>query len=481
MMPPTTRFLPGFQHQLFGRAPVRRGERLARQLREMDGLCLTHLHTLFGGMIPSWLASFKAANGANSRARIYTPLVTFWAFLSQVLDPDGCCRRAVTRVQTLCSALRLPLPGEDTGAYCTARTRLPIRLLYQLFWSTVEHLGRRSRAGRRIVVMDGTSVRLPDTAKNAAAYSYTPRQPPGCGFPLLQLLALFDLHTGAWLAMTKSKTKAHDARLAWRLLKHLRTGDILLADRAFCSYAFIAACQAKGVDVVMRLHQARDPQLDRSQRLGPADWLMRWARPAQAPKGQPPGRYRALPAHLSMRLVHVQSHSPGHRTTELKIVSTLLDPAAYSAPQLATWYLRRWQIELCFDDLKTSLGMDVLRCKSPHMVARELLLHMIAYNLVRHLMQSAESSRELDSRHTLSFKGTLDRLDQWQATLWSAPTSRQARQRHEDLLWTIAHDEVPERPGRKEPRVTKARQNKYTLMTKPRHLYNLADDLAHAS
>ena len=225
--------------------------------READALCLTQLHTLFEDVLPSWLATFKTTRGTNSRHSIYTPLVTFWAFLSQVLDADGSCRRAVARVQTPCSALGLALPKEDTGAYCIARARLPMRVLLKVFYFMVERLAALPREGRRIVVIDGTSIRMPDSAENAAPYSYTPSQKPGCGFPLMQLLGLFDLATGAWLATIKSKTKAHDARLAWKMRKHLRTGDILLADRAFCSYAFIAACQRKGVDVVMRLHQAR--------------------------------------------------------------------------------------------------------------------------------------------------------------------------------------------------------------------------------
>jgi len=187
---------------------------------------------------------------------LYSTLVTFWAFLSQVLDPDGCCRRAVTRVQTLCSALKLRLPDEDTGVYCTARRRLPIRLLLRVFYFTAVRVAAPPATGRRVVVLDGTCVRMPDSPANAAAYSYSPNQKRGCGFPLLPLLGLFDLRSGAWLAMVKSKPWVHDARQAWRMLKHLRAGDILLADRAYCSYAFIGACKAKGVDVVMRLHQA---------------------------------------------------------------------------------------------------------------------------------------------------------------------------------------------------------------------------------
>lgn len=480
-MPATTRCFPGFHRHLFGRKPVGKPEQLQRKAREADALCLTQLHTLFEDVLPSWLATFKTTRGTNSRHSIYTPLVTFWAFLSQVLDADGSCRRAVTRVQTLCSALGLALPKEDTGAYCIARTRLPMRVLLKVFYFIVQRLTALPREGRRIVVMDGTSIRMPDSAENAAAYSYTPNQKPGCGFPLMQLLGLFDLATGAWLAAIKSKTKAHDARLAWKMLKHLRKGDILLADRAFCSYAFITACQRKGVDVVMRLHQARDPQLDKGKRIGPNDWHISWSRPTQCAKGQHPAQHAALPVTLPLRLVQVQSNAPGYRTHDIKIITTLRDPAAHHALQIAAWYQRRWQVELYFDDIKTSLCMDALRCKTPHTIARELLMHMIAYNLVRHLIISAEPMRELEARDALSFKGTMDRLDQWQWTIWSAPNAKHARRRRDDLLQTIANDPVIKRPGRKEPRVCKDRQNKFTLMTKPRRLYASIDDVAHAA
>ena len=454
---------------------------MERKAREADQLCLTQLHTLFEDVLPASLASYKADDGANSRYRIYTPQVTFWAFLSQTLDADGSCRRAVTRVQTLCSALGLKLPDADTGAYCTARARLPMRLLLKVHAHIANKLGALPRAGRRVLVMDGTSIRMPDSKENAAAYAHAPQQKPGCGFPLMPVLGLFDLHGGTWIAAVKSKPRAHDAHLAWRMLKHLRKGDILLADRAFGSYAFIAACKARGVDVVMRLHQARDPQLEKGKHMADNDWHVTWGRPLQAPKGQHKARHAALPATLDLRLVKVKSTSPGFRTQELQVITTLRDTTAHCAAQIAAWYRQRWQVELYFDDIKTSLHMHALRCKTPHMVARELLMHMIAYNLVRHLMVSAEPMRELQAKGALSFKGTMDRLDQWQWAIWSAPSAKQARKRRDALLQTIADDAVPPRPGRKEPRVCKDRQNKYTFMTKERRLYGPQDDLAHAS
>jgi len=225
--------------------------------------------------------------------------------------------------------------------------------------------------------------------------------------------------------------------------------------------------------------------VEKGRRIGDNDWHVTWSRPLKAPQG----RYRAmhkalhnaLPTTLDLRLVKVRTASPGFRTQELQIVTTLLDTHAYSAAQIAAWYQQRWQVELYFDDIKTSLHMHAFRCKSPHMVVRELLMHMISYNLVRHLIACAEPMRELGEKGNLSFKGSMTRLDQWLWVIWSAPSGRQARQRCDSLLQSIANDEVPPRPGRSEPRVCKDRQNKYTFMTKPRHLYSLEDNLANAS
>jgi hypothetical protein len=193
MMAERTQFFPSFHRQLFGRPPVSTRRLLERKAREANSLCLSQLHTLFEGALPSWLASYKSTQGANSRHRIYTPLVTFWAFLSQTLDADGSCRRAVTRVQTLCSALKLPLPDEDTGAYCTARARLPMKLLLRLHSHIVGKLTEMPREGRRVLVMDGTSIRMPDSKQNAQAYMQSPHQKAGCGFPLMPLL---ECHSG---------------------------------------------------------------------------------------------------------------------------------------------------------------------------------------------------------------------------------------------------------------------------------------------
>lgn len=472
-------FFPGFNRLGLGRKPIAAATALSRETHQLDALCLGQLQVLCGQLLPSWLTCFKTTAGLNSRKRVFTPALTFWAWLSQALDPQSSCRRALCRVQSLCATKGFASISNDTAAYCRARLRLPARLLLAVFKHLTQAVTRAAGdfgGGGRLLVMDGTTVTMPDSDANRAVYSYAPGQKPGCGFPLMFLLGLFDLRTGAALRVVKSAARRHDSALAWRMLGFFRAGDTLIADRAFCSYAFIAALQARGVHVVMRLHQARARTLDMSKgtRLGAGDCLQQWFKsPARANKGMHPARYDALPDYLDVRLVEVQVGARGHRSTPMYFVTTLLDPSTHSAEAIAILYLRRWNVELFFDDIKTSQNMDMLRCQSPAMVARELLMHLIAYNLVRLLMVQAEALRPPGQKGRLSFKGTLDRVNQWQGTLWGCFNAKQANDRYAKLLAAIAKDVVRPRPGRYEPRLVKRRRDSYSLLTKPRHVMRL--------
>ena len=471
-MAASTPFFHGLRRSLFGRPPVSAAGVLRRATARADALCLRQLSTLLGGLLPDELLRFKSARGANSRQRFFTPVVTFWAFLGQVLDADGCCVRAVSRVQALFASRQMAAPDEDTSAYCRARMRLPIKLLLKAARFMVHKVCASADASAqqqgRLLVMDGTAITLQDTVANREAYADAPGQKPGCGFPLMKLVALFDLRTGAWLASVKCGQRRHDAALAWRLLKHLRAGDILIADRGFCSYAFIAVLQGRGVAVIMRQHQKRTTDMSRGRRLGAGDRLQSWTKAKQCPQALHTGRHAALPEQLAIRLIEVNVAQRGHRTTKVYLATTLLDAHVWSATQIAALYLRRWEVELFFADIKTSQHMDMLRCKSPHMIARELLMHMIAYNVVRYLMTQAEPMRPLEATGMLSFKGTRDRFHQWHWTLWSASSNREAARHCALLLHSIAHAPAPPRPGRSEPRCIKRRPKSYQLLTKPR-------------
>ena len=234
----------------------------------------------------------------------------------------------------------------------------------------------------RLLVMDGSSVTLPDSNANRRQYSYPSGQKPGLGFPKMYLLGLFDLRSGASLRVVKSNTLRHDSALAWRLIGALRAGDILLADRAFCSYAFIVACQARGVFVLMRLHQSRKSDNGKGRALGAGDEIQTWAKPKTCPKDFSDSRFNALPASLDIRVVAQQVEVRGHRPETLYLATTLCNPQVHGAQAIAALYLRRWEVELMFDDLKTSQSMETLRCESPHMLARELLMHLIASDIL---------------------------------------------------------------------------------------------------
>jgi len=400
--------------------------------------------------------------------------VTFWAFLSQVMSPDSPCRETVRKVQAWHATRRLPVPSTSTGAYCQARSRLPLQSLHNIQSYTAGELHRAVRSeqlwlGRHVKVVDGTGVSMPDTPENQAVWPQSRTQTKGCGFPTAKLVGCFCLSSGALLDLAEGNKHIHESRLFRKQYGLFNEGDVALTDRGFCSYSSIAELLTKGVDTVMRIHQARPTDFRKGKRLGAKDRLVTWDKPAYRPKGFTRSQWKALPESLTLRMLHIQIDVPGFRTESIVIVTTLTDPIAYPAEDLAKLYLRRWSVELFFRDIKISLGMDVLRCRTPEMVRKEIALHAIAYNLVRGLMQQAAALYEVDLTR-LSFKGSVDTLRQWTDTFNASHSQpREQRRLFNQLLQIIAQDTVPYRPERAEPRVRKRRPKNYRLMTRPRH------------
>lgn len=466
-------FFPGFHRVLFGRRPVSEIEKMTRKHGEIEKLCLAQITALFGAFVPLSLLDFKSDAGSNSRRRVFTPIVTFWGFLGQVLEPGNSCRKALSNIQTLFATNDLELPTSETKAYCNARKRLPVRLLTRI----IDYVAGRLCAGAtpigqgRTLVVDGTTVSMPDTALNQAKYPQH-EQKKGCGFPIMKFVGLFCLNSGAWIATAKSHFNVHESRLFTRLLRHLRKGDTLITDRGFCSYWAAATLTAMGVDFVMRNHQRRKADFRRGKRLGTNDHCIIWLRPKQCPSWMSKEQFEAMPAHLVLRETRLLSPDRnGFRTTSIVVVSTFVVAAGKTVAELADYFMRRWKVELYFDDIKTSQAMDVLRTKSPAMICRELLMHMIAYNLIRSVAYAsvAQSADTVAKLGRISYKGTADRIGTWCWAIWSAPTAKKARSMVDHMRATIAEDVVPERPGRREPRVKKRRPKNYQVMTKPRH------------
>jgi hypothetical protein len=472
-MPNSTPFFAAFGSLLFGRAPRSRLQELLGQWPQRPSI--NQYTEAFGEFIPQTLLG-RSKEKVNSRQRIFSPLVTFWAFLAQVLERGSSCRDALQRISAWWQ-VHFPdqgSPSSDTSGYCQARARLDEAVLQQIGTQVAEQLERQVTneqlwQGRRVKIVDGTGLSMPDTAANQLQWPQNSGQKPGCGFPQLKVVGLFCLHSGALLEVAHDDKHHHDITLARRLWHLLQPGEILLADRGFCSYLDIAQLLGRGVDCVMRLHQGRGkPDFRRGRRLGQNDRIVVWHKPPQRLPHWSKEEYDQLPKTLTLRILRYEITVPGFRSKEVILLTTLLDPQLYPAQELEKLYFRRWNVELHFRQIKTMLGMDVLRCLTPRMVLKELAMHRIAYNLIRALMQRAALTYDVDLER-ISFKGSLDSLHHYADAIYAAHRKpRKQAQLFDALLRTIASDLVPLRPERSEPRARKRRPKNYQLLTKPR-------------
>src|SRR5436190_3966507 len=324
------------------------------------------------------------------RDRVFSPELTLWAFLGQGLNPDPSCRAAVARVLAYLVQQGQPACAAETGSYCKARQRLPEAVLRRLAHTTGQELHQQVPDGwrwhgRHVKVVDGTTLSMPDTPANQQAYPQHNAQKPGLGFPLLRMVAIFCLACGTVLEAALSPyqgKRSGENSLLRQMTATLQAGDVLLGDCCFSSYLDIAHQRDRGVDVVVRMHQCRHVDFRRGQRLGQADHVVMWERPKR-PDWMDETTYAKVPATMAVREVRVRVEQKGFRTKVYIVATTLLDAEEYPAEDLASLYRRRWQAELNLRSLKVVLGMDVLRCKSPDMVRKEIWVHLLAYNLLR--------------------------------------------------------------------------------------------------
>jgi len=409
--------------------------------------------------------------------RIFSPLVTLWVFLGQVLSADHSCRAAVARLiahrlargQRPCSA--------ETGAYCQARRRLPEAFFAGVACAVGRRLDEQADRrwlwqGRRVYLFDGTTVTMPDTRANQEAYPQVYNQKPGLGFPIARVGAVISLACGAVvnLGFCRYAGKGQgEVSLLRRLWDVLRPGDVLLGDRLLANWATIVLLGERGVELVGRLDTAhRRVDFRRGRRLGPDDHLVRWAKPTVI-RSLDWEAYRALPEFVTVREMRVRVRQPGFRTRSVVVVTTLLDPRQATKEDLAALYRARWHNELDLRSLKAAMQMRELRCKTPAMVHKEVWAHVLAYNLLRTVMAQAAARHGVPPR-TISFTGAMQTLEAFQPLLdLGAAQDAAGRSRLcHDLLDAIATHRVGDRPDRYEPRVKKRRRNHYGWLTKPR-------------
>jgi hypothetical protein len=470
----STLLLPGFHLQTLRRTPRSARQKLLDAITKLKRKSFAQLSECFGPFIPTHLLR-PSASGALSRQRVFSKANTFWAFFSQVLDADGGCQEVVRKLQAFAAMKVNALPSSSTAAYCQARKKLDLSSLAAILQHTAHWLQATLAIdrlhGRRVVVVDGTGVSMPDTAANQQVWPQQRNQKPGCGFPQAFLCACFCLRTGALLSYEMGDKKSHELPLMRKQWSTFKPGDIFLGDKGFCSYYDLASLHERGVDSVITLARRLPvPEAEAIKVLGKEDRLIQWHKPIRTHAASySQAESNRLPDSLLLRQIKVTVPHPGFRVTTFYLITTLLDPEAYPTSELADLYFQRWDVELFFRDITTTMGMDILRCKTPDMVRKEILMHLIVYNGIRCLMGEAAKEQDVKVRR-ISFKGSVQALRQWEPHLNQATLSRKERQHVIRCLYeSIAGKRVPERPGRSEPRAVKRRPKPYQLLTAPRH------------
>jgi hypothetical protein len=419
------------------------------------------------------IAELCHAVGHTGRDCFWRPMVVVITFLRQVLLPNCSCRQTVacTLADPTLTPTQRPRPADDPSAYSQARQRLPRALLERLARGLSQELAEPDRRwhGHRVRVVDGSSVSMPDTPELQAVFPQPASQAPGCGFPVARLLAVFCWCSGALLELLVDGLHVGELTLFRRLLACFEPQDVVLADRLYGNYAELALLQASGAHAVCRVNRARRVDLRQGTRLGQHDRLMVWRRPKDVNLARLRERPEDLPETLTVRVVRITTECRrAFRKRRIDIVTTLLDPVAYPREALGELYRTRWLAELNLRSLKTTLGMDVLRCRSPEMVRKELAVFHVAYNLIRVLMRQAARVYDVDPQR-LSFAGTRQRLlawlPRWIATRGRAPHAQLLTR----LLADIAADPLPRRPDRHEPRAIKRRRKSFPYLVHPRH------------
>jgi Transposase DDE domain len=439
-------------------------EKLRARFARNDGLPFAEVLT------EASILDVLAEHAVPYRDRVFGPVTTIWGFLSQVLGDDHSCRNAVSRILAHRAASGLDACSPNTASYCNARSRLPTDVLRSLARRTAQQLQADAPAGwkwngRNVFVADGSHVSMPDTPRNQASYPQPPTQQPGLGFPLARVAVLLSLATGAChdLAIAAYAGKGTgETTLLRALYDTLRPGDVVLADALFDNYFLACELRDRGIDLVARAKYRRGGS--RTVQSGPGGDVLVWQRPNK-PRGMKGEQYRTYPETLLMRRVSVDASDQENRVERFQVVTTILDTSV-GGEQIGDLYERRWQGEVDIRSIKSTMRMDVLRCKTPAMVRKEIWAHLLAYNLLRTAMAVAAAEAGIEPRR-VSFQGAR------QAVTAFAPKIEAARPKEraalfDALLKAIAYHRVGGRPERWEPRARKRRPRRGSSLMQPR-------------
>lgn len=429
-------------------------QQISRRVQRVDAVGFFNLLT------GPELLDVTEAHLPEHRERLYPPTVTLSMFMRQALDADGSCQKAVNSWAAQRHAEGLRVQSIRTGAYCKARERLPVSMVTGLTHAVGALVSARAPVGwrwrgRHVKLVDGTGISMPDTPENQACYPQPSSQADGVGFPLARVVGVICLATGAVIdaAIGPHVGKgSSELGLLRTLGAAFSPGDVMLADAFYCNYFLIATMVAAGVDVLFEQNGARHTDFRRGTSLGPRDHLVRWAKPKIRPDWMTEQQYAEFPGELTVREVRVDRQI---------LVTTLLNSRQVSKSTLDQLYGQRWNVELDLRNIKTTLGVDVLRCLTPRMIEKELWVHLLAYNLIRLLMAQAALDAGVHPRQ-LSFKHTVQLWTEWTAHRVDLNIDPNT------LFRLIAQSIVGNRPGRIEPRARKRRPKPYPWLKTPR-------------
>jgi hypothetical protein len=422
-----------------------------------------------------------AAVGHVWRERVLNPANTMALFILQVLHGNTAIDHLRMLWKVACAS----------GSYCDARSRLPVSGVAAVVEQLSCDAARRSDPastwmGRRVLMTDASTAATPDTPDLQRLWPQPSAQKPGCGFPLVKLLALMDLATGMILHLTFMCLGTHEMSQLLGLHGVLRPGDVLLGDRAFCSFAHLAMLAKMSADAVFRMHQRqivdftphrpcrrktnrkkRRPKKNQGRgmpssrfikKLGEGDQLVEWPRPDRRPPWMTEAQFAAQPNVLRVRELRYRIATPGLRTRQITIATTLLDAMRYPKREIARLYGLRWEIETNFRHLKSTMGMEHLKCQTAQGVLKELMVFALVYNLIRAVMTQAAARQRVADANRMSF---VDALRLVRCLLTGLRIGQ--------VTGLIVN---PIRPGRYHPRVLKRRIKPYDLMNKPRGQYS---------
>ena len=418
---------------------------------------------------------FREEASLFGQADLFSTQIVLWAFLAQTLrDGKGmACAAAVADIAAYSVQTGQRPPCGDTGDFCRARAKLSPTALQRLTRESASDLEHDAPAawlwkGLHAKLVDGFTFTMPDTPANQAAFPQNPAQRPGVGLPLARACAVLSLATACLCDLAvgpyQGKETGENALLR-RLLEAFDENDVVVFDRHYGSFLMLALLMQRRLHVCVRLHQRRVSDFRRGRRLGPGDHLITWTRPKR-PAWMAPEQYETIPETLTLREVKFQVTVPGRRTETITIVTTLTDPKAYTREDLAELYGFRWHVELDIRQIKQTLHLDHVRCKSPAMVQREVWVTVLAYNLIRKVIATSAAIHHKQPRRLGFTLACQSVLASW--LLLATGACRDRRATYDLMLAHIAANEVANRPGRIEPRVLKRRRHRYPLMQRPR-------------